>query len=178
MSYYFLFPAAVFFMVVKGMWEALEGMVLSVSVTFFACYIIFVLFPAIGPRIYLENIYYLPFDGPILTRVVKGIVGRGGLYGGAMPSSHCAVALVAIWHLIKVYRNAAVPLVIVLMMLCLSTVYGRFHYISDVAAGLLLGAAAMAVTQRWHAWFVSQRVRESLLHHKKIEPALEAGVEL
>lgn len=177
MSYYFIMPGAVLFLAIHSRWEAMEKMVLAASIAFFFSYMIFVFYPVLGPRHYLGGIYYLPFDGPLLTPLVHEIVRRGGLYGGAMPSSHCAVALVAVYFLIREFRRAAFPLLTLLALLCLSTVYGRFHYVTDVAVGLALGAAALALARLWQKRFLALKGAPLQADEPTVEAVLEAGID-
>ena len=177
MSYYFLVPAAVFSMAFRGRWESLEKMALAACVTFYACYLIFIFFPVLGPRFYLGNIYYLPFDGPLFTPLVRKIVNAGGLYGGAMPSSHCGIALVVVWYMLKEFKKATLPFLTLIILLCVSTVYGRFHYLSDVIAGLLLAAAMLMITSVWHRRFTALHAEISQSREADIERVIEAGVE-
>lgn len=153
LSYYFIPPTAILLMAFHKRWDPLEKMSLAAVTTFFSCYAIFILFPVVGPRVYLESIYYLPLMGPVFTPLAQGVVEKGGLFGGAMPSSHCAVTLVVVWFLVREFRALRYPAYFTLMMLCTATVYGRFHYISDVVAGLSLGAACIWLTSRWQDRF-------------------------
>jgi membrane-associated phospholipid phosphatase len=166
-SYYFLLPLTAIMLALKRSWISLEKLTLAAAVTFFVSYGIFVILPVVGPRIYLENIYYLPLDGPFFTPLAQQVVHSGGLQGGAMPSSHCAVALVAVWFIIKEFHFLKLPAYIVLIMLCASTVYGRYHYISDVVVGLTLGAICIWATSKWQAWYIKA------LESKKRTPELE-----
>jgi len=176
MSYYFLIPGAAFALAIYRKWESLERMALSASVTFYVCYLIFIFFPVVGPRIYLGNIFYLPIDGPVVTPFVHSIVESGGLYGGAMPSSHCGVALVLVWYLVKEFRRLTFPLLTLLILLCVSTIYGRFHYLSDVVAGLILGGIVLWITSLWQHRHFEWRIRDDKLHRSYPEPSQEVEV--
>ncbi len=85
---------------------------LTTCLTFFISYVIFLIYPVVGPRIYLDDIFYLPLVGPYFTPLAQKIVTKGGLFGGAMPSSHCAVALVAVWYLWPGNSNRLAPALI------------------------------------------------------------------
>jgi membrane-associated phospholipid phosphatase len=159
MSYYVLPFLALFLFLYKRRWDSLERGALAVSVTFYACYIIFLLYPVLGPRHYLENIYYLPIIGPFFTPLAHKIVADGGLFGGAMPSSHCAVALVFVWFIFKESKALRLPVALMLTMLCISTVYGRYHYVSDVVAGLLIGFISILLTTYWQNGFLRAKER-------------------
>jgi membrane-associated phospholipid phosphatase len=155
-SYYFMLPVSAIVLLVTKNWDALEKLVLTSAVTFYVCYLIFIFYPVVGPRFFLSEQYYLPIIGPCFTPLTQRIIAGGGLYGGAMPSSHCAVALVSLWILAREVRKTAIPSFILVSMLCASTVYGRYHYISDVVAGLLIGAAMLRLAGSWHRKFIAR----------------------
>jgi membrane-associated phospholipid phosphatase len=178
LSYYFIPPAAFFLFLINRRWDALERTVLSASVAFYACYAIFIFFPIVGPRLYLENIYYLPLSGPVFTPLTQRIVAEGGLHGGAMPSSHCAVALAITWFLAREFRKIRIPLILLLATLCISTVYGRYHYMSDVIAGLLVGALSIALTSRWQNCFLARQEVVAALPEAEIKDAVGAGFDV
>lgn len=154
LSYYLILPVSVLYLVVKKEWETLERLTLTVGLTFYFCYLIFIFFPIAGPRFYLNNIYYLPLWGPYFTDIATWVVHRGGLFGGAMPSSHCAVALVVVLVLGKRFNGARYVLTFFLLMVCAGTIYGRYHYVSDVVAGIFVGSIANVLTNRWQNGFL------------------------
>jgi len=156
-SYYLQFPIAVALFILLKKQKSLEKIILASSVTFYICYIIFILYPVTGPRFYLEDIYYLPIVGPIFTPLVRKIVDFGGHYGAAMPSSHCAIALVIAWRISKDIPKLAIPAIVMLILLCASTVYGRFHYLTDVFFGLIIGALGLWIAGRWSRVFLKER---------------------
>jgi membrane-associated phospholipid phosphatase len=175
--YYYLLPfMALIFLVLSRRDNSTERAALGVCVTFYLCYIIFILFPVYGPRFYLEDIYYLPLVGPFFTPLAHRIVSSGGLHGAAMPSSHCAVGLVFTWFLVKEYRRAALPLIFCFVMLCISTMYGRYHYISDVVVGLMIGAVSIVLTSRWQDSFLRAREKDNEASDLKLSEAVEIEV--
>jgi membrane-associated phospholipid phosphatase len=176
-SYYLFIPVAILILAIRRLWDSLEKMVLSASLTFFACYIIFLLYPVFGPRYYLESIYYLPMIGPVFTPLAQKIVNSGGLYGGAMPSSHCAVALVAVWFLFRKLKYTRVLLLALYIMLCVSTVYGRYHYISDVFAGIIIGFFGIALGSIWQSRFLRQRLPDLTSVDTAPDKAIQVEVE-
>jgi membrane-associated phospholipid phosphatase len=175
--YYYILPfMALFFLVLRRRDDSTERAALGVCVAFYISYIIFILFPVYGPRFYLEDIYYLPLIGPFFTPLAHRIVSSGGLHGAAMPSSHCAVALVFTWYLAKEYRPAALPLIFCFVMLCIGTMYGRYHYISDVVVGLFIGGLSIVLTSRWQDRFLRAREKEQAASDLKPSEAIEIGV--
>ena len=152
-SYYFMLPGTAIILLVKKRWDGLERLIFTSAVVFYVCYLIFIFYPVTGPRFFLSDQYYLPIIGPFFTPLAQRILDGGGLYGAAMPSSHCAVALVSMWILAREVPRAAIPSFVLLLLLCASTVYGRYHYISDVLAGLLVGALLLRLAGSWQRKF-------------------------
>ncbi len=140
----------------------MERLTLTISISFYVSYIIFVFYPIVGPRFYLQEIYYLPIIGPYITPLAERIVQKAGLYGGAMPSSHCAVALAAVAIVAAEFRRLRFVSICLLILLCLSTVYGRYHYFSDVAAGLVLGWLSLVMGNRWQSKYGDAFDREEV----------------
>jgi membrane-associated phospholipid phosphatase len=138
-SYYWLGPLLGISLYYKGDLIPFRRTIFSTSTAFFISYIGFVLFPVEGPRYVLSNLYKGPLEGYVVTALQDYIMEVGDIHGGCMPSSHVAVALVVLL-LAWVYRKRmAAWMTPFVTMLCISTVYNRYHYVSDVVAGILVG---------------------------------------
>ncbi len=128
---------------------AFRELVSGILAVFFISYLLFIVFPVYGPRFYLADRLPLNYTGLWLTPTLRHIVQKGGLQGGAFPSSHVAVAVLNYCYLKEYYprfaRRFFLPAVI---MLSLGTVYGQFHYLTDVIAGVVLGISAGVVGVR------------------------------
>jgi membrane-associated phospholipid phosphatase len=158
MSYYLLLPGAIILLTLRKQWASLEKMILASCAAFYICFILFIIYPVIGPRYFLDGEFYLPMIGPFFTPLARLIVAGGGLRGGAMPSSHCAIAIIAVVFIIKEFRIRAFPMWIVLVLLCFGTVYGRYHYATDVIVGLAIGVASIILTSRWQNRFLKRKL--------------------
>lgn len=71
------------------------------------------------------------------------------IHGGCMPSSHVAVALVSLVYILKYNRRWGMVCLLLVTMLCLGTVWGRFHYVSDVVGGVLIALFALWAAGRY-----------------------------
>ena len=124
---------------------AFHETVLAVSLSFLACFLVFVVFPVQGPR-YLGVPEGVP-DGPVRA-LVLAILETGSSRGAAFPSSHVAVAvtqaLLALRHQRRVGRWVAA----IAVGLACGAVYGGFHYGVDALAGALVGAAVVPAAAR------------------------------
>jgi membrane-associated phospholipid phosphatase len=113
------------------------------------CYIVFIAFPTEGPRHTLaaQHNFPLPGGGPFHWAV--GFIQRNaGVHGNAFPSAHVAGATVAVIFAWRYSRRLGTVLTILLVLLCVGAVYDRYHYLSDVIAGIPVGIISAFVFWR------------------------------
>lgn len=120
----------------------------SIMLAFFISYFGFILFPVIGPRYVLSDLYNGPLNGYFVTALQDWIMEHGDIYGGCMPSSHVAVALVVLMLAWTYQRRLAWIFTPLVTILSISTVYNRYHYVSDVFAGIIVGLVAFFIGKR------------------------------
>ena len=117
-----------------------ERLLFYVTFTFFLSYFIFIFFPVAGPRFYLADQIHANYHGFFISNLLRSFVQNVGFRGGAFPSSHVGVAvviLIYVWHFRpRIAQFLFLPLVIALS---LATIYGQYHYFTDVLAGLMMG---------------------------------------
>ncbi|MGM0567842.1 MAG: phosphatase PAP2 family protein [Elusimicrobiota bacterium] len=176
-SYYLMIPVGAAFLYFSGKRKHYIRFLSTICLAFFISYIGFILFPVRGPRYTLYDKYTKDYEvnigefygslvepdvagmqtfalkGGVFTSMQDYIMRYGSLHGGCMPSSHVAVAFVCMM-MMWLYRRKVfyvyLPLVI---LLSVSVVYNRYHYVSDVIAGLAVGLLAFYLTpllqRRW-----------------------------
>jgi membrane-associated phospholipid phosphatase len=127
------------------------------SFVFYVCYLIYIFVPVIGPRIFFREVggYSLPADIQqlVVTDTFPPAVTKGWLYGlmaviyhvfeapgAALPSSHVAVAVCTVWFSFRYLPRIRFIHLGTTVLLCVATVYCRYHYVVDVLAGLLTAA--------------------------------------
>lgn len=134
--------------------RAFQDFITAIIMSYYISYIGFVLVPAEGPRYALAAQGGVQLtDGWIFTKIITFLMGTEALHGGAMPSSHSAIALVYIvfcYKYVKKLFYISLPFTIGLFIAC---VYGRYHYVLDVIIGIGIGAiwcwAAPAINSWW-----------------------------
>jgi membrane-associated phospholipid phosphatase len=126
----------------------------DLAAVFYTCYGLFIVFPVVGPRILdlgglppdilaplgLADVGSMPPStqrGPF-ARLMSFIYEWFEGAGGAFPSSHVVVACLVLRESFRQRLKLRWVLSLVVPLLCLGTVYGRYHYASDVVAGLLI----------------------------------------
>lgn len=149
--------------------EAFAHFMTVVSLVFYACYTFYLFCPVIGPRAFYQDWGALGFPAEILPAQVPPVpeaVAAGWFFGvmriiyelfetqgAAFPSSHVAIAVVTLYFSIRYLPRIAWVHGVAVVLLCISTVYCRYHYLVDVFAGLatagLLLPVANAIERRW-----------------------------
>ena len=142
-SYYVIVAGALL-----GLWflasrEAFARGGFIVTLAFYVCYLIFILFPVMGPRHFFGDA-----TGPIAeilpARLMRSAQHGGSAMGTAFPSSHVAAGWCAVYALWRDLRWLALVLAPAALALALGTVYGQFHYGVDAAGGILLALVLAA----------------------------------
>jgi membrane-associated phospholipid phosphatase len=113
--------------------------------TYLCCYVFFLLFPTEGPAHTLARLHTVPLQGGPFHWAVLLIQNHAGVHGNAFPSAHVAAGMVALifaWKYVPRLGGALTPLV---MLLCLGAINDRYHYASDIFAGLGVGALCSAL---------------------------------
>jgi membrane-associated phospholipid phosphatase len=135
--------------------EANEDYLFQLGLVNLVCGLGFILFPVAGPMRW-EKVRVLltePLRGGVFASVAEYIRSHVHAAGGTIPSPHCAVATVMWFMSLKYTRRGFALLAPVILSLYVSTVYGRFHYLSDsvigIAAAVLVLLAAPAITGAW-----------------------------
>lgn len=135
------------------------------SFLFYCCFLIYIFVPVIGPRVFFREVegYALPaaIQQLATTSTYPEAVTRGFFYrvmaiiydifeapGAALPSSHVAVATYTAWISFRYLRRVRWFHLAVVVLLCLSTVYCRYHYVVDVFAGLLTAGVVVPLGNR------------------------------
>jgi membrane-associated phospholipid phosphatase len=146
--YYFLLVVLGAGLFIKHKIRQFDHLLFTSAVAYYISYLGFILFPVEGPRFALWAKHQLEINGGFFTSLAQGLIERAGMQGGAMPSSHVAVALVVLVYAHRHHRLLYWVLSPLVISLFVATVYGHFHYVSDVAAGLLVGGISIFLCDR------------------------------
>lgn len=131
----------------QGSHELLEKYLLALGLAYLVCFIIFILLPAASPRFYFSG--NQPDSGFFFRRLMS-LAERSVQYaGGSFPSAHCAAGTVMIFYAGKLGRKYFAIYLPLVLLFFISTVYGQYHYVVDIASGVAVGLGAAAVTDRF-----------------------------
>lgn len=103
----------------------------------------YTLWPAVGPYAAMADRFSGPLPGSVLTSAHHAFVVRGTNGIDAFPSLHCALSGYALAfdraNAPRRFRVMRIPVA----LLWLATVYLRYHYVVDVAAGFAVAGAGL-----------------------------------
>ncbi|MGA8143707.1 MAG: phosphatase PAP2 family protein [Candidatus Acidiferrales bacterium] len=120
------------------------SVMVSTAVAHYSVYVVALLFPVESPYHTLALVNTLPLTGGYFTAAIELIERFGRVHGGAFPSAHVAgstVAILASWRYRRWLFWLCLPF---FLSMCVATVYGRYHYVADVLAGIVVGALGFA----------------------------------
>ncbi len=153
-SYYIMLlvvPLHIYF--TRGLRDANRVMFIILH-SFFIFYLVFILLPVGGPQFYFTDWPPLPggyFFGPVM-RLIQQL---GEAPTGAFPSSHVSICIMLVLLSARYARTLLKYILPVALLLVMSTVYIRAHYVIDIlAAGLVT----------WPLYSFSRTIHDHLQH--------------
>ncbi|HXW62428.1 MAG TPA: phosphatase PAP2 family protein [Candidatus Acidoferrales bacterium] len=125
----------------------------STAIAHYSVYVISILLPVESPYFSLAAFNAKPLTGGYSTALINLIERLARVHGAAFPSAHVAgsiVALIASWHYRRWLFWITLPFFV---SMCVATVYGRYHYVADVLAGLAVGGIGFVLGQ----WLLTKK---------------------
>lgn len=152
LSYVLFFPMVIAVPAIlwrRGHTEDARRAIFSISLTFFSCYLLFLLFPVAGPA-YAWGWPEAQQAGQLPVRMVRSLNDQGDSWGSAFPSSHVAASATAAMlamHSCRRLGSLALPIALGILG---GVVYFQVHYVLDAVAGLLIaGVATWGAFRLW-----------------------------
>ncbi len=115
-----------------------EDYLFNLTLVYFLSYLGFLIYPIAGPLFFQPEVYSTPLEGGLFTYFGEWIRTNAHYPGGNLPSPHCAAGTVMLLMLYRYNRNLYFVLLPIILLLYISTVYGRYHYAMDGVLGILL----------------------------------------
>lgn len=112
-------------------------------------YTLFPLFPSEPPRTVFAG-QDLPTYETIFRRLNLWLLGGYGIHTSVFPSAHVSGAFSGAFAMIRLlpeHRWAGRFLIVLATSIALATVYGRYHYGADAAAGFAVAVLAQAISR-------------------------------
>jgi membrane-associated phospholipid phosphatase len=132
----------------KREWHAYWSVMTYSLVGYMIGYFIAMFFPVESPWFAMAGWWKQPLLGGPITATVNFIEYCGRVRGAAFPSEHVAGAVAALWGAWRFRRWLFWSILPVFLLMCVSTVWGRYHYIADVFAGMATGTLGYLIGGR------------------------------
>ncbi len=121
------------------------------------CYAQFPFWPSEPPRTLFAGQDFPAFD-TIFRRFNFWLLGNYGIHTSVFPSAHVGAAFAAAFGMSRALPERkwlGRALFGIALFIALATVYGRYHYLADAAAGLLMAIVALALS-----WLLEGKVEQ------------------
>ncbi len=119
----------------RGYWS-----VMTYSAAAYAIgYCIAIVFPIESPWFSMAGAWRGSLQGGLFTAAINFIEHFGRVRGAAFPSEHVAGSVAALWGAWQHRRWLFWVMVPLVTCMCVSTVWGRYHYVVDVFGGVVTG---------------------------------------
>jgi membrane-associated phospholipid phosphatase len=119
----------------RGYWSVMTYSAVAYAIG----YVIAILFPIESPWFSMAGSWHGELRGGAFTAVINFIEHYGRVRGAAFPSEHVAGSFAALWGAWRHRRWLFWVMLPLVLCMCVSTVYGRYHYVADVFGGMLTG---------------------------------------
>ena len=137
-SYYLIVFAVPLIFYLKDQTEFKRVLFITVF-SFCIYYLIFILFPSVGPQFYFSTQEALVPKGFVFYEIMQIIIHHAETETGAFPSSHVGMTILFLILIWNKQRKYFILLLTVSIILIVSTVYLKAHYVIDVIAGVISG---------------------------------------
>ncbi len=120
-------------------WHAYWSVMTYSGVAYAIGYLIAMLFPIESPWFAMAGMWHGELHGGPFTATVNFIEHYGRVRGAAFPSEHVAGSVAALWGAWRFRCWLFWVMVPLFVAMCVSTIWGRYHYVADVFGGIVTG---------------------------------------
>ena len=132
-----------------GYWSVMTYSMAGYAVGYF----IAMSFPIESPWFSMAGWWKEPLNGGPLTATINFIEHYGRVRGAAFPSEHVAGSVAVLWGAWRFRRWLFWVLLPLVFLMCLSTIWGRYHYIADILGGIITGTIGYVIGD----WLMKRR---------------------
>jgi membrane-associated phospholipid phosphatase len=128
----------------RGYWSVMTYSAVGYAIG----YVIAIFFPIESPWFSMAGAWHGPLQGGAATSVINFIEHYGRVRGAAFPSEHVAGAVAATWGTWRHRRWLFWVMLPLVVCMCVSTIWGRYHYVADIFGGTVTGTLGYVIG-RW-----------------------------
>ncbi|HDD43353.1 MAG TPA: phosphatase PAP2 family protein [Candidatus Desulfofervidus auxilii] len=143
-SYYFM-PVILVLILLKKQDKRLPSVIFTILLGFYLSYMGYLIFPAMGPRGLGISQVAVYKDTWLAAKLFKILNLLEKNKTDAFPSGHTQISLICTYFAFYLNKTIGIVFGIMTMFLIFSTVYCRYHYVTDVLAGALLAFISLKI---------------------------------
>jgi membrane-associated phospholipid phosphatase len=147
-------------------WDGYWSVMTYSAVAYAIGYIIAIFFPIESPWFAMAGLWHGELRGGPFTALINFIEHYGRVRGAAFPSEHVAGSFAALWGAWRHRRWLFWVMLPLIICMCVSTVWGRYHYVADIFGGIVTGTLGYVIGK----WLMNRR-EERYSQQFKTEPA-------
>jgi len=125
----------------RGYWSVMTYSAVGYAIG----YVIAICFPIESPWFSMAGAWHGELRGGAVTSVINFIEHFGRVRGAAFPSQHVAGAVAATWGAWRHRRWLFWVMLPLVMCMCVSTIWGRYHYVADIFGGMITGTLGYVI---------------------------------
>jgi membrane-associated phospholipid phosphatase len=126
-------------------WHGYWSVMTYSAVAYAIGYVIAIFFPIESPWFSMAGSWHGPLHGGPFTAVINFIEHYGRVRGAAFPSEHVAGSFAALWGAWRHRRWLFWVILPLVLCMCVSTVWGRYHYMVDIFGGIVTGTLGYVI---------------------------------
>jgi membrane-associated phospholipid phosphatase len=125
----------------RGYWSVMTYSAVGYAIG----YMIAIFFPIESPWFSMARAWHGPLQGGPFTTVINFIEHFGRVRGAAFPSEHVAGSVATLWGAWRHRRGLFWMMSPLVVCMCVSTIWGRYHYVVDVFGGMVTGTLGYVI---------------------------------
>jgi membrane-associated phospholipid phosphatase len=134
----------------RGYWSVMTYSAVGYAIG----YVIAIFFPIESPWFSMAGSWHGELRGGAATSVINFIEHYGRVRGAAFPSEHVAGAVAATWGAWRHRRWLFWVMLPLVGCMCVSTIWGRYHYVADIFGGMITGTLGYVIG----CWLMGRRL--------------------
>ena len=156
LSYYFLPLTLIVVLYIRNRKPEFNEAIFVLAFGYYASFIGYILFPAIGPRYTLTSFHSVSLEGTWITDFVRDTLNYlEHNKRDCMPSGHTQIVLMVLYLAYRYEKFLFYLFFPIICGLILSTVYLRYHYVIDLFAGVGFAIASLIIAPRLYRWWTT-----------------------